>query len=59
MDGQIWLLLCFQDDFRISLKYKIITRDMTPVCPVDMSGRFTAEVTHFAGQYVKVCVQEW
>ena len=48
--------MCLQDDFRISLKYKIITRDMAPVCPVDMSGRFTSEVTHFAGQYVKVSV---
>ena len=24
------------------------------VCPIDDNGRFTAEVTDFAGQYVKV-----
>lgn len=26
---------------------------MTPICPIDMRGRFTAEVTHFQGQHVK------
>ena len=38
------------------LKYGIISKDLSPVCPVDMSGRFTDEVTHFKGQYVKVCI---
>ncbi len=26
---------------------------MAPICPVDASGKFTAEVKDFAGQYVK------
>ncbi len=43
-----------QDDHRISLRYKIITKDMDPICPVDMTGRFTDPVSHFKGQYVKV-----
>ena len=45
---------CFQDDYRVCLKYNIISKDMDPICPVDMSGRFTEEVTHFKNQYVKV-----
>jgi len=43
-----------QDDYRISLRYEIITKDMAPMCPVDMSGRFTDPVVDFKGQYVKV-----
>lgn len=34
--------------------YEIITKDMEPLCPVDMSGRFTDPVVDFKGQYVKV-----
>lgn len=30
-----------------------MTKEMAPVCPVDASGRFTAEVVDFAEQYVK------
>ncbi|XP_037626556.1 isoleucine--tRNA ligase, cytoplasmic [Sebastes umbrosus] len=41
------------DDYRVCTEYKIITRDQTPICPVDASGCFTSEVTDFAGQYVK------
>ncbi|XP_016353837.1 isoleucine--tRNA ligase, cytoplasmic [Sinocyclocheilus anshuiensis] len=41
------------DDYRVCMDYKIIQRDSAPICPVDSSGIFTAEVTHFAGQYVK------
>uniref|UniRef100_A0A672SDS4 isoleucine--tRNA ligase n=2 Tax=Sinocyclocheilus grahami TaxID=75366 RepID=A0A672SDS4_SINGR len=41
------------DDYRVCMDYKIIQRDSAPICPVDSSGVFTAEVTHFAGQYVK------
>lgn len=43
-----------QDDQRVCLRYGIITKDMEMVCPVDASGRFTSEVTHFKGQYIKV-----
>lgn len=32
----------------------VIRKDSESVCPVDASGKFTEEVTDFAGQYVKV-----
>ncbi|XP_076866164.1 isoleucine--tRNA ligase, cytoplasmic isoform X2 [Brachyhypopomus gauderio] len=41
------------DDYRVCMEYDIIQRDSPPICPVDSSGCFTSEVTHFAGQYVK------
>ncbi|KAG7275383.1 hypothetical protein CRUP_021581 [Coryphaenoides rupestris] len=41
------------DDFRVCMEYNIIQRDQVPICPVDASGCFTAEVLDFAGQYVK------
>ena len=44
-----------EDDFRVSLKYGILKKGETVVCPVDASGRFTDEVTDFKGKYVKVC----
>lgn len=42
-----------EDDYRVCLTNKIISKDGEIICPVDESGRFTKEVTHFAGQYVK------
>lgn len=48
------MLFIFQDDYRVCLKYGIISRDMKIICPVDASGKFTSEVTDFKGQYVKV-----
>ena len=42
-----------EDDYRICLSYGIIKRNDKAVCPVNASGKFSAEVTHFAGQYVK------
>lgn len=36
------------------MDFNIIQKDSVPVCPVDASGCFTAEVADFAGQYVKV-----
>uniref|UniRef100_A0A0X3PAM1 Isoleucine--tRNA ligase, cytoplasmic n=1 Tax=Schistocephalus solidus TaxID=70667 RepID=A0A0X3PAM1_SCHSO len=42
-----------EDDFRICLRMGIVTKEMPPVCPVDCSGKFTTEVTDFAGKYVK------
>lgn len=42
-----------EDDYRICLKYGLITRDQNPICPVDASGRFTEEIKHFAGKHVK------
>ncbi|NXI48488.1 SYIC protein, partial [Galbula dea] len=41
------------DDYRVCMDFKIIQKDSLPVCPVDASGCFTAEVPDFAGQYVK------
>ncbi|KAM6214637.1 isoleucine--tRNA ligase, cytoplasmic [Rhynchocyon petersi] len=41
------------DDYRICMDFNIIQKDSCPVCPVDASGCFTAEVTDFVGQYVK------
>ncbi len=43
-----------QDDYRCNLKYGIIEKDMDPVCPLDMAGRFTADVADFKGLHVKV-----
>lgn len=48
------MLFFFQDDYRVCLKYGIISRDMKIICPVDASGKFTSDVTDFKGQYVKV-----
>lgn len=42
-----------EDDNRVCLANKVIFKDGDIVCPVDESGRFTKEVSHFAGQYVK------
>uniref|UniRef100_A0A8C0KP27 Isoleucine--tRNA ligase, cytoplasmic n=1 Tax=Canis lupus dingo TaxID=286419 RepID=A0A8C0KP27_CANLU len=41
------------DDYRVCMDFNIIQKDSPPVCPVDASGCFTAEVTDFMGQYVK------
>ncbi|XP_058997292.1 isoleucine--tRNA ligase, cytoplasmic [Mustela lutreola] len=41
------------DDYRVCMDFNIIQKDSPPVCPVDASGCFTAEVTDFTGQYVK------
>ncbi|NXI56672.1 SYIC protein, partial [Chloroceryle aenea] len=41
------------DDYRVCMDFNIIQKDSVPVCPVDASGCFTAEVSDFAGQYVK------
>ncbi|NXE99265.1 SYIC protein, partial [Menura novaehollandiae] len=41
------------EDYRVCMDFNIIRKDSVPVCPVDASGCFTAEVADFAGQYVK------
>ena len=43
-----------EDDHRIALAYEIIGEDEMPPCPIDDAGKFTSEVSDFAGQYVKV-----
>ncbi|XP_063703466.1 isoleucine--tRNA ligase, cytoplasmic-like [Culicoides brevitarsis] len=42
-----------EDDYRVCLAHGVIKRDQEIVCPVDPSGKFSAEVPDFAGQYVK------
>jgi isoleucyl-tRNA synthetase len=42
-----------EDDYRVCLAAKLITKVGPIVCPVNAAGLFTDEVTHFAGQYVK------
>lgn len=51
--GQAVYVYALQEDFRVCLAHGIIQRDSPLVCPVDATGCFTAEVTDFAGQYVK------
>lgn len=42
-----------EDDYRVCLAHNVIKRDQEIVCPLDASGKFTAEVPDFVGQYVK------
>jgi isoleucyl-tRNA synthetase len=48
-----------EDDHRIALAHGILKPDDMPPCPLDDVGRFTAEVSDFAGQYVKVALFFW
>lgn len=41
------------DDYRIAIANGLIARDESPPCPVDESGRFTAEVSDYKGVHVK------
>ena len=36
--------------------YGVFKKDEKVVCPVDETGCFTSEVTHFKGQYMKVII---
>lgn len=42
-----------EDDYRVCLKYGIVTAGGDLPCPVDEAGRFTSQVPEFAGQNVK------
>jgi len=42
-----------EEDFRVSSAAGIVQKGEDIVCPVDANGRFTSEVTDFAGMYVK------
>lgn len=46
--------MCLQDDYRVCLKFGIITEDMDMICPIDSCGRFMDPVKDFKGMYVKV-----
>ncbi|KIW94008.1 isoleucine-tRNA ligase [Cladophialophora bantiana CBS 173.52] len=42
-----------EEDFRVAMENGIISHQHLPPNPVDETGRFTKEVTDFAGQHVK------
>src|ERR1700761_3708715 len=42
-----------EEDFRVAMENGIISHDFLPPNPVDDTGKFTKEVTDFAGQHVK------
>ena len=42
-----------EEDYRVALEQGIISHTKLPPNPVDDTGCFTKEVTHFAGRYVK------
>jgi isoleucyl-tRNA synthetase len=44
-----------EDDHRIAIAAGILKSDEQPPCPIDDGGRFTSEITDFAGLYVKAC----
>lgn len=43
-----------EDDYQVGMEHKVISDKLLPPNPVDESGCYTAEVTDFAGQHVKV-----
>ena len=42
-----------EDDFKVCLRYGIITKDQDPICPVDDTGKFTSPVEDFKNTHVK------
>lgn len=42
-----------EDDYRVCLEHGVIVKGGPLCCPVDENGRFTKDVTDFAGRYVK------
>ena len=42
-----------EDDHRVTVAHGVITPEDMPPCPLDDAGRFTDEVSDFAGLYVK------
>lgn len=42
-----------EEDYRVAMENGIISHDQLPPNPVDDTGRFTQEVSDFAGQHVK------
>ena len=47
-----------EDDNRVCLANGVVVPGGEVVCPLDGAGRFTAPVTDFLGQYVKVGCQQ-
>ena len=42
-----------EDDYRCCVAHKVVEKGGDVPCPVDMNGRFTDNITEFAGQHVK------
>eukprot|EP00878_Enallax_costatus_P006321 GHUV01006628.1.p1 GENE.GHUV01006628.1~~GHUV01006628.1.p1 ORF type:complete len:1026 (+),score=376.00 GHUV01006628.1:134-3211(+) len=42
-----------EDDYRVCLAHGVIAKGEGVPCPIDLNGRFTEQVTDFAGKYVK------
>lgn len=42
-----------EDDYKVCADHKVIERDSPVLCPVDVNGRFTDDVTEFKGRHVK------
>ncbi|KAI5789156.1 tRNA synthetases class I-domain-containing protein [Geopyxis carbonaria] len=42
-----------EEDYQVAMDHGVISEKRLPPNPVDESGRFTSEVTHFFGQHVK------
>lgn len=42
-----------EDDYRVCIASGIVAKGAKVPCPVDAAGRFSKEVTDFAGEYVK------
>ena len=42
-----------EDDYRVCIANGVVKKGVDIPCPVDMNGKFTAEVTDFAGKHVK------
>ncbi|KAG4302418.1 hypothetical protein PCK1_001254 [Pneumocystis canis] len=42
-----------EDDYNTAIDNGIIDENISPPCPLDEKGNFTAEITDFAGMYVK------
>ncbi|EKE42334.1 hypothetical protein ENUP19_0071G0009 [Entamoeba nuttalli] len=44
-----------EDDYRVCMANGIISKGTNLVCPIDFSGKFTAEVPDYQGRYIKDC----
>ena len=42
-----------EDDYRIAIRFGIVSEGELPPCPLDESGRFTSQVPPYEGQYLK------
>lgn len=47
-----------EDDYRVCLAHGVISKGNDVPCPVDANGKFTQEVTNYAGTYVKAADEQ-